>query len=217
MDGIISIADLLPAILKRYRDNPEDYQAAWMKCKTNWERRDVIRRLYKDVTPSILEKAQKYDRIGRVDPYWVEWYDIFTPIERDAWIAIRSIGIPLYPQYPVLNYFIDFGNPALRIGVEVDGKDWHLDKEKDRVRDQELLDVGWHIYRCTGREVVRVLPQPEIGGKSEEYYLRTIEGLLEAIGYLYKIWPHAKAEEHVENLCYRTLDQHRLVQFGIGG
>jgi hypothetical protein len=58
----------------------------------------------------------------------------------------------LYPQYPVLGYFIDYANPLLKIGLELDGKQYH-NADRDSKRDYELRVVGWQIYRVTGSEM----------------------------------------------------------------
>ena len=141
----------------------------------------------------------------------------FSPIEDMTWNAIRCAGIPLYPQIPVLNYFIDFGNPILRVGLEVDGANWHQDVSRDRKRDAWIAREGWHIYRCTGKEVHRVieidLDDVATPADIEAFYLTTVEGVLRAIGYVYGIRP---MREELRDLCYRTLNEHRLVSFAIG-
>lgn len=59
-------------------------------------------------------------------------------------------GLPLYPQFPLFNYFIDFANPYLRIGVELDGK--QHDQNVDQERDDRLAEYGWSIFRIAGLE-----------------------------------------------------------------
>lgn len=87
----------------------------------------------------------------RIDPYAIyDWWKIFTPIEKLVWQDIRFVGIPMYPQYPVDNYFIDFADPIKKIGIEVDGKEFHQDVEKDELRQKQLENRGWKIYRIKG-------------------------------------------------------------------
>ena len=113
-----------------------------------------------------------------VDPYFLDWE--FTPIEDALWGSIRFWSVPLYPEYPVLNYFVDFGNPYHRIALEADGKEWH-DKEKDRERDLELLENGWKVFRVTGTEALRSFCQSDWRAKlfrneiSEREYWEKIE------------------------------------------
>ena len=116
---------------------------------THW---DTIRTTYPIEIERMKEAAQK-DHVGRIDPYFLPWREWFSPIEDMTWNAIRCAGIPLYPQIPVLNYFIDFGNPILRVGLEVDGANWHQDVSRDRKRDAWIAREGWHIYRCTALEL----------------------------------------------------------------
>jgi len=60
-------------------------------------------------------------------------------------------GIVLYPQFPIFNSFIDFANPYLKIGLELDGKDYH-NLDKDYETDKKLSRFGWKIFRVTGKE-----------------------------------------------------------------
>lgn len=83
------------------------------------------------------------------DPYIVDWTRIFTPIETDAWHSIRTLGLEMFPQYPVAKYFVDFGDPWLRIAIECDGKGWH-DAQKDARRDAELNELEWQVLRLPG-------------------------------------------------------------------
>lgn len=82
-------------------------------------------------------------------PYFVDWPEVFTPIEKDAWHYIRMYGLPMFPQYPIGRFFVDFGDPCQRIAIECDGKAFH-DEAKDRKRDAALLDQGWTVYRFSG-------------------------------------------------------------------
>ena len=104
----------------------------------------VIREAYELMLPIILERK------GRCSPYFFDWQ--MTPIEKLAWQDIRGTGMRLFPQVPVGRYFIDFADPCKRIGVELDGKDFHSEA-KDRPRDEWLWSQGWRIFRIPGRMV----------------------------------------------------------------
>jgi very-short-patch-repair endonuclease len=105
----------------------------------------LIREAYGFMLPKLINGISK----GYLpSPYFFTWK--FTPIEENVWFDIRGLGLPFYPQLPVLNFFIDFGDPFHKIGIEWDGKLWHQDKEKDRIRDTKLAKEGWRIYRFTG-------------------------------------------------------------------
>jgi len=74
-----------------------------------------------------------------------------TPIEIGVYETIQYYNLPLLPQYPINNYFVDFGDPIRKIAIEVDGKYFHLDKRKDEVRQKEIEAEGWTFYRIQGK------------------------------------------------------------------
>lgn len=128
----------------------------------------------------------------------INWPEHFSPIELDFWLSVRSFGgCPLYPQYPVGNYFSDFGHPGPKIAVECDGKQWHQDKEKDDCRDEDFMRMGWTTFRITGADIFKNHDQyPEIisacidglegaYNKLIDYYMTTSEGLLRSLSFLY--------------------------------
>mgnify|MGYP001613389099 CR=1 FL=1 len=112
------------------------------------ETRQHIRQMYRDWMPK-LEKDY-----SRHDPYAGGWINLirFTPIEKNVWADIRFIGLPFLPQFPVGPFFIDFADPFKKIGIEVDGKQWHENKAKDDLRQRWLEERGWEIYRILGRQ-----------------------------------------------------------------
>lgn len=154
---------------------------------------EKIRQHYLEIDPFILNISAGTP-MRWFNPYTdlVDWMAIFTPIEMDAWQAIRANGkCPLYPQYPVSKYFLDFGNPYMKIGLECDGKEFHLDKQKDNKRDYELKQLGWQIYRIPGSDCRRPVSQEyyDVAYALEEnrydifkqFYESTIEGLINAL------------------------------------
>ncbi len=155
---------------------------------------DKIRKHYEHWGKMILEAnpARRW-----VDPYWgVDWFEYFSPIEQDTWNVIRSFGkAPLYPQYPVGNYFLDFGNPKVRVGLECDGKQWHKDKAKDYYRDANIFNESgeWHIYRTSGSECYAVTEKYDDRHEYEDddfliilySFYKTMEGLVKAIAIFY--------------------------------
>ena len=111
------------------------------------EFRQFIRKQYKIFLPEIIISN------GRISPYSIHnWASTFTPIENNMWGFIRFLGLKMYPQFPISKYFIDFADPIKKIGIEVDGKEYHKDLLKDEVRQNELENLGWIIYRFSGRE-----------------------------------------------------------------
>lgn len=61
-------------------------------------------------------------------------------------------------QHPVGRYEIDFAYPELRIAIEVDGYGPHSSRaafQSDRVRQNDLVGLGWMVLRFTWADVVR--------------------------------------------------------------
>lgn len=50
--------------------------------------------------------------------------------------------------------FIDFGNDIKR-GIEIDGRDWHMDVLKEQERDEYVAQYGWHLLHIQAAEVYR--------------------------------------------------------------
>lgn len=116
----------------------------------NWQ---LIKEFYEMFNPHIM--AEKSNEWG-IDPYaWDTGLITMTPIERCLWYDIRLANIIMYPQYPVAGFFLDFANPKAKVGIECDGYQFHLDKAKDRVRDQKLNNLGWKIYRISGADCIK--------------------------------------------------------------
>ncbi len=210
----VSLAPLRQAV----RDAPE-----WRK------RLDAIRALY-----------AAYERTGEpwddIDPYDLGFDSTWTPIERLLWLDLRTMVVltptmRFLPQFPVGRYVLDFGDPAHKVGVEADGKDFH-DAERDRRRDQALWDRhGWKVYRVTGAEIHRRLMSPYefiqefrdaqgeapdgdlVRASAKAFYSTTSTGiccairLLECRGGHAVEWPEILAE---------SLDAHRLASFPVG-
>lgn len=150
----------------------------------------AIRKAYAEQMPEWMADYEAKGEL-RIDPYFMDWQ--FTPIERNVWCDIRTLGLPFVPQVPVLNYFLDFGCPMLKIGIECDGKAWH-DHDLDKARDARLAAQGWMIFRIEGHECMRIVePWPEYRDEYEEedtglvqkFFMTTSEGILTAIKRTY--------------------------------
>lgn len=118
-----------------------------------------------------------------------DWSEILSPIERSLWDILRTGRVPFYPQYPVLNRFVDFGNPYLKIAIEADSKKWH-DPLKDAERDEQLLKVGWITYRIPSRELLGDVPdwerlyllqEDDAHDLARQWLLETAEGMSMAL------------------------------------
>lgn len=130
----------------------------------------------------------------------------------------------MYPQLPVLNYFIDFANPYYKIGLELDGKDFH-DTEKDRIRDQHLYDNGWRIFRISGSEMMRKFTsrcelfesgadKDTIYKETEKWIMNTGDGVIASINSFFFRKYNLLMDDEMR-LVYRTLESHNLIKFDI--
>ena len=108
-----------------------------------------IRDFYEYAMPKIMSSPKNQ---WAIDPYAVDWVRVFSPIEFLIWQDIRQAGAVLYPQLPVGRFFVDFGHPVAKVCIECDGKRYHQDKEKDALRESELIAMGWSVFRITGRD-----------------------------------------------------------------
>lgn len=160
--------------------------------------------------------------------YPIDWNQIFTPVERDAWISIRKKGqVVLYPQYPVLNYHVDFGNPLFKIALEIDGEQYHKDKLKDQERDNHLKNAGWAVFRVTGREMWRFNYKDfsdfsdgadwyEEGFEDiQDWIMNSGDGVIEAIRCIYFLQPKTTSRDTgaFVSFCYQTLHKHCTTEF----
>lgn len=125
------------------------------------------------MTYSITQREmlrQKYAEKLSDDPYFYWPFD-FSPVESIFWNDIRCRWIKLYPEYPVLNYFLDFADPINKIWIEIDWEEWHKDKMKDKERQNKIEKEWWKIYRFTWSEIYRISKEPDYDScfDSEEY------------------------------------------------
>ena len=80
-----------------------------------------------------------------------------SPAERLMWCELRSHWFSggFVPEFKVGRYFIDFADLKKKVGIEVDGKEYHEDWERDAERDAYLRDQGWKIYRLPAKALYR--------------------------------------------------------------
>lgn len=126
----------------------DDYE----KATNYFQKLDALEKYYKTLHEEIM-RGHKIAPSQFYTSYPIDWSRIFTPIEKLAWQSIRCKGrVVLYPQYPALNYHLDFANPGYKIVLELDGKEYHK-RDRDFIRDLELKQQGWTVYRVTGAEM----------------------------------------------------------------
>lgn len=98
-----------------------------------------------------------------IDPHaWESIGVVMSPIERIFWCEARSLGVVLYPQFPIGRFFADFANPVAKVVIECDGLEFHQDGTKDNAREDVMRADGWRIYRITGSGCNN--PEPVVAG-----------------------------------------------------
>lgn len=124
----------------------------YARATNYFQKLDALAKYYNTLHPEIMQGHEKSPSKFYTS-YPIDWSRIFTPIESMAWHSIRTKGrVVLYPQYPALNYHLDFANPGYKIVLELDGKNFHK-RDRDFIRDLELKQNGWTVYRITGAEM----------------------------------------------------------------
>lgn len=122
-------------------------------------------------------------------PYMVEWSRIFTPIEEDCWFSIRTLGLQMFPQYPIDRYFADFADPWRKWVIECDGKAFH-NAAKDRQRDQAMEELGWTVTRLPGS----LLWLSEEDERAAHHFIRQVAYEIDPVKYRHcKPFPKAEA------------------------
>jgi hypothetical protein len=139
------------------------------------EMRDEIRERYNRLMPRIMRKPP-------LSPYAVfDWTPYFTPIEDEVWAAIRYVGAPMYPQFPIGPYFADFADPWRKLVIEADGKEWHQDRAADTKRERHIESLGWRVFRFRAPTMFRIREdfEDQNGYLDYERYRReSVEGFL---------------------------------------
>ena len=135
----------------------KSFQEPLENATNDFERRKILKEYYTVYGKEIVDSKG----VGNVYMLGDSTTRFMTPIELHFFIMTRSLGrCYLFPQYPVGKYYADFANPYHKIIVECDGKQWH-DAEKDRLRDIEINELGWTVFRLSGSAIM----------KNEEEYL----------------------------------------------
>jgi very-short-patch-repair endonuclease len=209
--------------------NNDELEVEYLKAAP-LKRREIGRRMYEQAEAEILDTARKSLFAWGVEPYVFDW--AFNENEYALWRSIRQNKLVMYPEFPVKQYYLDFGNPYLKIALEADSKEFH-DKAKDTRRDTELLGFGWKTFRVSYQE--NVAPFIQLGdirkmiseGDQDSalkhltfWLLETGDGVVDAIEFFYFMSDEEKRErmqifpEYLE-LATSTLMKHRLVEFAL--
>lgn len=190
-----------------------------------------IRQAYMECLPAILDQGRR-DNTRRVGPYILDWTAHLNEPEQIVWESIRNRRVVLYPQFPVFNFFLDFGNPHMRIAVEVDGK--QHDPSKDKKRDGLLADIGWKVFRIPAAECFtdanEIAQQPDFNlfdvdfrDTVGQWLLNSADGVIQSLEWVYFAditEPDASDSNNMADLieiAEESLSRHRLVKFPIRG
>ena len=205
------------------------FETDYEEAGPGFDRRLVIRRYYRDALPEIMSLA-KTNLSMWYSKYPFDWR--FNKNEKSLCSSICHRPMAMYPEFPVLNYFVDFGNPFLQIAIEADSKTFH-DKGRDTERDHNLLQEGWKTFRVSYKEnfepfvglgeiaeMILDESDEDASDEMEKWMLNTSDGVVDAIYFFYFM----SAEERVKrmkkypdylSLAERTLEIHRYVDFGL--
>jgi very-short-patch-repair endonuclease len=85
----------------------------------------------------------------------------WSPAERRVHMLLREAGIGgwvgnLRVEVNGHAYYVDIGFPGHRLAVEIDGREFHsgpAEFERDRWRQNDLVNAGWRVLRFTARMV----------------------------------------------------------------
>jgi very-short-patch-repair endonuclease len=204
-----------------------DLEAMYEKA-SGIERRAILRQHYMEAMPEIMHQAKQNLSVWAVEPYAFNWG--FNKNEQSLWGSIRRNLMVMYPEFPVLGWFVDFGNPFLRIAIEADSKKFH-NREKDVERDRKLLQINWKTFRVSYCENVET-PFEELGerildGHEDEasremkhWLLDTSDGVVDAICFFYFMSEEQQSERtkrfpEYRPLAVETLQKHRYVDFAL--
>lgn len=213
MKDFIHYSELKEEVSKLYNHfGKYDFYQMMYDCKTEFERHDVYRLYYKYNHDLIMESLRKSKWFNT---YGIDFTRYFTPIEYNAWCVIRCNSMIFYPQYPVLNYMLDFAHPLYKIGIELDGKQYH-NHEKDLARDERLHKEGWKIYRITGKEANAPIREfdREDDDELHSFLNETIEGVIESIQAVH-FWTYHDdtVDYNYLAMCKHSLNKHSNLKY----
>ena len=85
-----------------------------------------------------------------------------TEAETALWLKLRKRQLnncQFYRQRIICNFIVDFYCPERKLIIEIDGGQHYSEpgKEKDKMRDSHLSDLGLSVFRFSAREVLKNL------------------------------------------------------------
>lgn len=111
----------------------------------------------------LLKNYLEYARTGEIPEslYVSSNLQFDSPLEKDIYESIVSLGYDVKTQVGTSGYKIDLGvvHPnypgRFLVGIECDGASYHSSKtarDRDRLRQQVLEGLGWNIYRIWSQD-----------------------------------------------------------------
>ncbi len=109
-----------------------------------------------------LQSYLKYAETGEIDSQIINTFErCESPLEKQIMQSIMDLGYKVLPQIGCSSYRIDLGvvDPKQQdkfiLGIECDGAMYHsasTARERDRLRQQILENLGWKIHRVWSRD-----------------------------------------------------------------
>lgn len=132
-----------------YRKNTANY------CSIRCSKLDTSKETRKKIAESI-KKLQKEN--PKIHPnYILAQKGHTTQIEKLIKDELIRRRLKFETQYRVLNYWVDFAFPNIKLAVECDGGRWHSTEEqilKDKKRDKILTNMGWIVLRFKEKDII---------------------------------------------------------------
>lgn len=196
----------------------------YSQSQNSWHQRLILSHYYMITMNDILDDPRLYP-----DRHAFDWK--INENERSLWSSIQMRPMAMYPEFPVVRWFVDFGNPCLKIALEADSKTHH-ERSRDTTRDEILLEFGWKTFRVSHEENFpddvhepsNILTMMTEGNESdaldamERWMMHTSDGVVEAVNFFYFMPPNKRLwriKHYPEYLSFatETLEEHRLVEF----
>lgn len=204
--GLVHVGHFLDRVLTEFEARAEIDRVASSGSVS--AQRDYLKRL----GLIRLKYRLEYETLGEVgDSYFIDWTDVFTPIEAEVWGDIRSFGLDFLPQYPIGRFYADFADVEARIVIECDGQAFHQDQVRDALRDDAIRAAGWRVFRLKGRECVadkidwlEIADLKESGRRKdaeqqvEDWLFSTSEGFFYALTGV--VYGHKHRRAHIDRL-----------------
>ncbi len=82
-----------------------------------------------------------------------------SPLELTLYEALLNHGVTATPGKRVGHYRLDLAieNGDQRLDIELDGRAFHQDQDRDRSRDSDIKALGWSVVRFSGIQITRNL------------------------------------------------------------